>query len=1159
MRIDIFVLIVMVLFAGSTATAQKEKNIWYFGTGAGIDFNSGSPVVLNDGKIVSRAGCASIADRTTGKLLFYTNGDSVWNRMHQLMPNGRGLKGRWNSTQSALIVPMPGNATRYYVFTSDAASYGGHLNDGIFYSIIDMTLDNGFGDVTVRANPLIAPAAEKLTAVKSCDGNYWVIVRGPETLFYSFKITPSGVSQYPVVSGTGRSIGLLDVDGPAGIGYMKASPDGSKLATMDPYSPPLPNSTWVSSYVQVYDFDIVTGRVSNGIPILIQDENVLSNYFGYGVSFSPDNTKLYAAFGQHRLYQFDATRRDSLSMAASKTLLSKNLSSVHLTACQLAPDGKVYIGTFGSHYLSVIDNPNAPAAECSFREGALFLEDGTSWRGLPNMIDADGSGYARAGSDITICQGDSAELTAMGGKTYQWSPESALPCVACSTMTIAPESTTAYTVKITTASGCEFVDTVVVKVLPKPAIVTSGDVSICRGNPVTLSVSGADRYEWQPSTGLNCSDCPAPVASPESTTVYTVIGTNDNGCRDSATVTIHVQDSLKVDAGPDMTICAGDSLQLSGIGGTTFEWSPTDGLSCSNCPNPVSRPKVTTVYTLRSSSGVGCSGVDSVIVTVKDSLPNVDAGTAQAICLGGSIRLEGWSDATTWHWSPAESLSCTDCQSPTASPRSTTVYTLSVTNASGCTSSDTVSVTVLPIPSIDAGADVTICTGDSAQLKATGATIYHWNPVTGLSCVDCANPVARPIVTTMYRVTTVGANGCSASDSVLVTVIGAGSVDAGPSQTICRGDSVHLQASDGAAWQWNPLAGLSCTDCRSPIAYPSATTLYTVTVSAAGCSASDTVSITVFDAPVISAGPDVSICSGGTAQLHASGGVSYQWSPAEGLSCTDCADPIASPKATTVYHVTGRGVQGCQATDTLRVEVGSQQTLRGHIGRDYRVFPGTPLRVPVVLDEAITAPGIDTMVIDLSYGVNILRLNGVDLSGGILNGWKLEPLNVMMGNYRARVISPVGVEAQGSGTLLTLDMAAFLGDSLASELPMHVDLVGSECQRVEISPGRVALDSVCGMTLRLVRISADKYSLSQNDPNPFNPSTRIAFSLAFDGPARLEIFDAVGTRVAVLIEEAMAAGSYEAVWDAGNAASGVYYYRLTSGTWSATRRMVVVK
>jgi hypothetical protein len=394
---------------------------------------------------------------------------------------------------------------------------------------------------------------------------------------------------------------------------------------------------------------------------------------------------------------------------------------------------------------------------------------------------------------------------------------------------------------------------------------------------------------------------------------------------------------------------------------------------------------------------------------------------------------------------------------------------------------------------------------------------------------------------------------------VLLTVIGAGSVDAGIAQTICRGDSEQLQASDGAAWQWSPSVGLSCTDCRNPIAHPSATTLYTVTVSAAGCSASDTVRVTVFDAPVISAGADVSICIGSTAQLHASGGVSYQWSPAEGLSCTDCADPIASPTATTVYRVSGGGAEGCTATDSVVVEVGSQQVVRGHIGRDYRAFPATPLRIPVVLDDAITARGIDTLEISLSYGINILRLNGVDLAGGLLNGWQLEPLSTAPGNYRARIIAPVGVQAQGMGTLLTLEMAAYLADSLTSELPMTVQLVGSECQRIEIAPGRVALDSVCGMTLRLVWMSADKYSLSQNDPNPFNPTTRIAFSLAFDGPARLEVFDAVGNRVAVLVEDAMAAGSYEAVWDASNVASGVYYYRLTSGTWSATRSMVVVK
>ncbi|MEP6935328.1 MAG: hypothetical protein ABI988_15560, partial [Nitrospirota bacterium] len=102
-------------------SAQKQDNVWYFGYKVGIDFNGPSPVVLTDGKMVTQEGCASIADRNTGKLLFYTDGDSVWNRNHGTMLNGYGLYGHYSSTQSALIVPMPGDTTRYFIFTSDAA------------------------------------------------------------------------------------------------------------------------------------------------------------------------------------------------------------------------------------------------------------------------------------------------------------------------------------------------------------------------------------------------------------------------------------------------------------------------------------------------------------------------------------------------------------------------------------------------------------------------------------------------------------------------------------------------------------------------------------------------------------------------------------------------------------------------------------------------------------------------------------------------------------------------------------------------------------------------------------------------------------------------------------------------------------------------------
>jgi hypothetical protein len=225
----------------------------------------------------------------------------------------------------------------------------------------------------------------------------------------------------------------------------------------------------------------------------------------------------------------------------------------------------------------------------------------------------------------------------------------------------------------------------------------------------------------------------------------------------------------------------------------------------------------------------------------------------------------------------------------------------------------------------------------------------------------------------------------------------------------------------------------------------------------------------------------------------------------------------------------------------------------------YTAFPGSSLRIPVILTDAITASGIDTMQLDIRYGAGILLMKGINLTGGILEGWRSEPLSIAPGHYQVRIVAPTGRQVSGAGMLLTLEMQAFLGDSLGSELPVSVALVGNECQRIEITPGRVVLDSVCGLGYRLMAVGALKYALEQNDPNPFNPTTRIAFSLAFDGAARLEVFNARGERVDVPVDEVLPAGMYEAVWDGSDAPSGLYYYRLTTEGWSATRHMVLVK
>jgi hypothetical protein len=149
------------LFLNLLCLAQGEANIWYFGQLAGLDFNSGNPVALTDGQMQTNEGCATISN-SGGQLLFYTDGKTIWDKNHNIMPNGTGLLGHSSSTQSAIIIPKPGSSTIYYVFT--VIDLGNPA--GVCYSEVDISLNGGFGMVTTKNVQLLTPACEKLTAIK---------------------------------------------------------------------------------------------------------------------------------------------------------------------------------------------------------------------------------------------------------------------------------------------------------------------------------------------------------------------------------------------------------------------------------------------------------------------------------------------------------------------------------------------------------------------------------------------------------------------------------------------------------------------------------------------------------------------------------------------------------------------------------------------------------------------------------------------------------------------------------------------------------------------------------------------------------------------------------------------------------------------------------
>lgn len=360
-------LLFFISFIQIHAYSQHQTDNWFFGTYAGLNFSSGTPVVLTTGALSTTEGCSSISD-AQGNLLFYTNGVSVWNRNNEIMPNGDSLKGDISSTQSALIVPAPGSSDYYYyIFTQE--EIGGE--DGFQYSIVDMTQDSGLGDLITKNVFIQDSLTEKVAAQKHSNGlDYWVVVHQWGTnAFFAYTLTSAGV-QGPVISNVGivHNTSLIQNT----YGQMKFSTCSDKLALAAGYL----------DTVELFDFDPSTGIVSNPITLPMNDHV-------YGVEFSPAGNLLYVTTydASGTLLQFDLSSNNANAIMASKTVIS---SMDNLYALQLGPDYKIYVTQSFSSQLGVINDPNVPGPFCNWDNAAVNLDPnymGTnSAIGLPEFV-----------------------------------------------------------------------------------------------------------------------------------------------------------------------------------------------------------------------------------------------------------------------------------------------------------------------------------------------------------------------------------------------------------------------------------------------------------------------------------------------------------------------------------------------------------------------------------------------------------------------------------------------------------------------------------------------------------------------------------------------------------------------------------------------------
>jgi WD40 repeat protein len=358
MRRLLLALFASILLAQS-ARGQRPTDRWYFGRQAGLDFSSGTPTPLLDGAMTTYEGCAT-ATTKRGELLFYTDGQTVWNRQHQPMPGGRHLMGSGSSTQSALIVPDPGSGNIFYIFT--VAAQGGP--DGLRYSVVDMP----------RANLLlITPVAEKLAAVRHPNGrDVWVVAhRWNSNAFVSFLVTADGVSSgKPILS----NVGAMNAGpGRNAIGALKFSPDGTKLAA----------ALWrENNKFEVYDFDRSTGKVSNPRSFGPYQE-------AYGVEFSPDGRKLYGTCNGNsasKTPNASETQVLQFDLNTKKVAVVGHSSNHKLGALQRGPDGKIYVAREDNSFLGVIEQPNTSGAACQYIDDGLKLGGRRSKLGLPGFV-----------------------------------------------------------------------------------------------------------------------------------------------------------------------------------------------------------------------------------------------------------------------------------------------------------------------------------------------------------------------------------------------------------------------------------------------------------------------------------------------------------------------------------------------------------------------------------------------------------------------------------------------------------------------------------------------------------------------------------------------------------------------------------------------------
>ena len=960
----------------------QQFNNWYFPNALGVTFNTSPPIYLAGGQITQNKSCASISNNL-GQLLFYTDGVRVWNKNHQLMPNGNNLFGAFSQTNSALIIPFFNNDFKYYIFTADGITIGFPSVGikGYNYSVVDMSLNSGLGDVTLKNIFLYGPSAEKLCAVSHSNGtDIWLVTKDQADKFYSFKITCSGIVTTPVISTTGTTFAPNPY--PYFVGDIKASGDGRYIGM----------TQFQRDYFEIYKFSNSSGTLSMPIKQTLRG--------AYGVEFSPDNSKMYISCNKDsagsvnsntiEIYQYSLNVYDSSAIASSKIKVGEKFGGSYCGALQLGPNNKIY--HVGSNFsaLDEIQYPNISGINCSFQLNQIPLSSSLSGGRLPyaptflfTNQNVQISTYSIAADCRTVTltgrtyiRGNSLSFKwrfGDGDSAVQVVPSNGGDTTYTTVTHTFPPGIDTFNVQLfvtsDTVCGQGSAGKRIVFSLQRPTA-RFGYSAICGSLSVPFSDSSLSngiatlQYRWQFVDKNNAVLGTSTQQNPSFTfplfdtvkAVLIVSGTGSCTRPDTLIKTI-VLKAKPVAAFTYANNCgslqasftASSSVATSSLQSST--WLFGDGNSATTL-SPQHTYSSYGSYTAKlvATSSQGCvsdTAVQTVLIKAKPiARMSYDTATCATspVLLQDSSAIAASTIQSYWWAVPAISQTATTATlQPLFAAGGSYVVLHAVTSAQGCPSdtlTQSIAVEDAPVATF-ATATQSGCAGQTLSFAPTATIAYGqvaggqwaigngpWATVTG-STFNYTFPQAGNYI---IRYRAISRHGCTGNVATQAVSIGSLPVAFFSfDSTACTGKAVTFTNSstnaDGAitASNWSISNGMPVsTNSSSNYSYtflqPGSYSIQLAVSTAAGCSISITKTIAIGQAAA-GAGPDVIVRAGEVFQLSGSGGLFYHWQPPTGLSSDTAQRPVGRIQRSEVYTVQATTAEGCTGIDEVKVVV----------------------------------------------------------------------------------------------------------------------------------------------------------------------------------------------------------------------------------------------